>query len=131
MRASTSHAAANGFRVSGKVSATVRQACVVTLEPVVNQVTAPFEVDFAPVRDVNLNESNEMELDVEAADEPEPLLGNSIDLGAIATEFLILGVDPYPRRPDVAFEAPSGEADATGSPFAALAALKKSPTSKE
>jgi hypothetical protein len=47
-----------------------------------------------------------------------------VDLGAIATEFLILGIDPYPRKPGAVFEPPqSGDGEA--SPFAALAALKK------
>jgi hypothetical protein len=121
----------DGFRVSGEVSATVRQSCVVTLEPVVNEINEPFEVDFAPAQDTKDSESNEMEIDVEAADEPEPLVGNSIDLGSIATEFLILGVDPYPRKGDVAFEAPPAGGDVAGHPFAALAALKKSSTPKE
>ena len=40
-----------------------------------------------------------------AGEEPEPLIGNSVDLGLLATEFLILGIDPYPRKPDAAFEA--------------------------
>ena len=26
------------------------------------------------------------------------LVGGTVDLGAIATEFLILGLDPYPRK---------------------------------
>jgi hypothetical protein len=120
----------DGFRVSGEVSATVRQTCVVTLEPVVNEINETFEVDFAPVRDTKSSESNEMELDADAPDEPEPLVGNSIDLGLLATEFLILGVDPYPRKADADFVAPT-EGDATGHPFAALAALKKSSTPKE
>jgi hypothetical protein len=47
-----------------------------------------------------------------------------VDLGAIASEFLILGIDPYPRKPGVVFE-PNLEREAGASPFAALAALKK------
>ena len=58
-------------------------------------------------------------------DGPEPLTGAAIDLGAIATEFLILGIDPYPRKPGAVFEAPSS-ADRDATAFAALAALKKS-----
>ena len=57
-------------------------------------------------------------------DAPEPLVGNAIDLGAIATEFLILGLDPYPRKPDVVFETPPA-GDEPAHPFAALAGLKK------
>ena len=37
-------------------------------------------------------------------DEAEPLIGGSVDLGALATEFLILGLDPYPRKPGAVFQ---------------------------
>ena len=45
-------------------------------------------------------------------------------LGAIATEFLILGVDPDPRKQGVAFDPPDTGPRDPG-PFAALAALKE------
>jgi hypothetical protein len=47
-----------------------------------------------------------------------------IDLGALATEFLILGIDPYPRKPGTVFEPPWEGGD-VGHPFAGLAALTK------
>src|SRR5262249_13731614 len=50
--------------------------------------------------------------------------GGAIDLGAIAIEFLILGLDPYPRKPDAVFQG-SAVGDDAAHPFAALAALKK------
>ncbi len=39
-------------------------------------------------------------------DDAEPLIGGVIDLGALATEFLILGLDPYPRKPGAVFQPP-------------------------
>jgi hypothetical protein len=65
-------------------------------------------------------------LEVASDDEPEiePLINDTIDLGAIATEFLLLGIDPYPRKPEAVFEAPPTE-DAADHPFAALAGLRK------
>jgi hypothetical protein len=36
----------------------------------------------------------------------------------------LLGIDPYPRKPDAEFASPPAK-DAAGHPFAALAALKK------
>ena len=57
-------------------------------------------------------------------DAPEPLVDGRIDLGAIAIEFLMLGIDPYPRKPGVAFEPPKSDSDGAH-PFAALAALRK------
>ena len=53
----------------------------------------------------------------------------SVDLGAVATEFLLLGIDPYPRKPGAVFDAPA-TGDPAGHPFAALAALKKDGTGK-
>jgi hypothetical protein len=51
------------------------------------------------------------------------LVGGVVDLGAVATEFLTLGIDPYPRKPGAEFAAPPA-ADNTPKPFAGLAALK-------
>ena len=56
--------------------------------------------------------------------EPEALVGGVIDLGVVATEFLILGLDPYPRKPDAVFEAPQ-DLKPDGGPFAALAGWSK------
>ena len=53
-----------------------------------------------------------------------------LDLGAIATEFLILGIDPYPRKAGVEFAPPAVEND-DPHPFAALAALKNGPDGGE
>jgi hypothetical protein len=65
-------------------------------------------------------------LEVTSEDEPEvePLINDTVDLGAIATEFLLLGIDPYPRKPEAVFEAPSTENQADH-PFATLASLRK------
>jgi hypothetical protein len=60
---------------------------------------------------------------VDTVEPPEPLQDGAIDLGAVATEFLILAVDPYPRRPGAVFDAPPA-GDPAAHPFAALAALK-------
>lgn len=114
----------HGLHVRGRVRGKVRQTCVVTLEPMVSVIDEAVDVDFMPPQDRG-PELPGAEIEVSSADEPEPLLGESVDLGAIATEFLILGVDPYPRRPDVAFDAPEEKSNPTSHPFAALGALKK------
>jgi hypothetical protein len=119
------------LHVSGEVSGTVRQTCVVTLEAVVNEIAEAIDADFAPPRTTD-HDATEIDLDAASAgDEPEPLIGNAVDLGLLATEFFILGIDPYPRTPGVAFEAPKPASDAAGHPFAALAALQKKGTVKE
>jgi len=111
-----------GLHVVGRVSATVGQTCVVTLEPLENEIDESIDLVFMPAGAFPLVDGTEVE--VPAVDVPEVLVGGGIDLGAIATEFLILGLDPYPRKPDATFQgSPVGE-DAAH-PFAALAALKK------
>ena len=117
-----------GLHVVGRVSATVGQTCVVTLEPLENEIDESIDLIFAPGGPLPLFAGGEAE--VPAVDEPEVLVGGVIDLGAIATEFLILGLDPYPRKPDAIFQASAVGDDATH-PFAALAALKKGQGRKE
>ena len=46
----------------------------------------------------------------------------------MATEFLLLGIDPYPRKADAVFDAPKGATEDPGAnPFAVLAKLKPEP----
>jgi Large ribosomal RNA subunit accumulation protein YceD len=110
-----------GLHVVGRVSATVGQICVVTLEPIENEVEEPIDVVFAPDAAPSLDDR---EVEVTDEDAPEALVGGTVDLGAIATEFLLLGIDPHPRKPGAVFQAAAGGDDAAH-PFAALAALKK------
>jgi uncharacterized metal-binding protein YceD (DUF177 family) len=119
------------LHVNGQVSGTVRQSCVVTLDPVVNEIDEAIEVDFVPPREP-VGEAAEIDIDAGASDEEvEPLIGNSVDLGLLATEFFLLAIDPYPRKPGVAFDAPQAPADPANHPFAQLAALRKNSTVKK
>jgi hypothetical protein len=111
-----------GVAVSGRVQARVGQTCVVTLEPIENTLDEPIDVFFAPAA----SESAGAAKALDSADEPEPLVDDKIDLGALATEFLMLGIDPYPRKAGAEFSSPK-VADGGEHPFAALAALKKRP----
>lgn len=112
----------DGVRVTGDVSATVRQTCIVTLEPIENRISEAVDVAFAP-GSADAGDREPAEIAIGAPDPPEPLIGAAVDLGAIATEFLILGIDPYPRKSDAVFEAPP-VADAGSGPFDVLAPLK-------
>jgi uncharacterized metal-binding protein YceD (DUF177 family) len=109
----------NGLRVTGRVIATVGQTCVVTLERMENQVDEFIDVVFAPSTG-GLADQN---VALEADEPPEALSDGTADIGALAAEFLLLGIDPYPRQPGAEF-APLGEENAAATPFAALAKLK-------
>jgi len=114
-----------GLHVAGRVSATAGQTCVVTLEPLANEVTEDIDLLFEPPPAVSEEAGAEADSpDQSQDDEAEPLLDGKIDLGALATEFLILGLDPYPRKPGAIFQPPE-EARPDEGPFAALGVLKK------
>ena len=114
---------AGGLQVAGLVSATVGQNCVVTLEPLTNEVEETVDLLFVP-QPARARQDGETEPRDVKWNDPEPLIGGVIDLGALATEFLILGLDPYPRKPGAAFEPPQ-DRKPDGGPFAGLAKLMK------
>ncbi|HWK95797.1 MAG TPA: DUF177 domain-containing protein [Pseudolabrys sp.] len=116
------------LEVSGRVRARVGQTCVVSLEPMETEIDEAIDLTFAPpAAGAVLDEHGASEPPRPAGeDAPEPLIGNSIDLGAIAAEFLILAIDPYPRKEGAEFAPPAVE-ETGNKPFAALAALQKNP----
>lgn len=115
-------------QVSGRVRAKVEQTCIVSLDPVENDVDERIEVTFAPPDQISVSVKSvqkEQGDDAEIPDPPEPLTrGGAIDLGKLATEFLVLGIDPYPRKPGAAFAPVEVPMDPDEHPFAALKALK-------
>jgi uncharacterized metal-binding protein YceD (DUF177 family) len=110
-----------GVAVRGDVRADVGQTCVVTLEPMESAVHEQVDLLFAPIE----NEADEG-TKKKRSEPPEPLENGVVDLGAIATEFLLLGLDPYPRKPGATLARPE-ESNERNSPFAGLADLKKRP----
>lgn len=138
------------IRVTGEVRARVTQDCVVTLEPFETEIVEPVDVRFAdapaaPAADARSSGASErmsrrrasqaqQERKAEPApvfpsheeeDPPDPIVGGRIDLGALAAEFMALGIDPWPRKPGVEFTPVEEEGEAAESPFARLARLKK------
>jgi uncharacterized metal-binding protein YceD (DUF177 family) len=118
------------FHVAGHVWARIGQTCVVTLDPIENDIDELIDLMFAPPEQVPqmaaLVDVAE-ESDEETPDPPEPIENGTIDLGRLATDALYLAVDPYPRKPDAVFEPMVEAADPEDHPFAALKALKVEP----
>jgi uncharacterized metal-binding protein YceD (DUF177 family) len=112
------------LHVMGQVSARVGQTCVVTLEPIENVVEEAVDLQFAPSTAPDTGPKSARKRTRGDDEPPEPLVGGTVDLGALATEFLILGIDPYPRKAGAQFASPKLE-DAGEHPFAALQSLKK------
>lgn len=126
-----------GLRVVGTVRAKLTQTCVVTLEPFDSVLELDVDRTFEPqssrprrIRD--LNADGEIEIDLETLDPPDVILDGVLDLGGVICEELALSLDPFPRKPGVAFEGGDGEdtgqdqaEDDKPSPFQALQALKE------
>jgi hypothetical protein len=113
--------------VAGHVRARIGQTCVVSLDPIENDIDEAIDLIFAPPEQIPeladlVDEAAES--DTEIPDPPEPIVNGVIDLGRLATDALFLAIDPYPRRPDAVFEPPVVTNDPEDHPFAALKALQ-------
>jgi uncharacterized metal-binding protein YceD (DUF177 family) len=121
-----------GVRVSGVVHAELTQTCVVSLEPLAATLDEPVDVRFAPSAEEaaarrGASGASAETILIDAEDAPDPIVDGRIDLGALAAEFMALGLDPYPRKPGAQFTPPE-DVGGAGSPLQALAgaAAKKS-----
>lgn len=122
--------------VEGRLRGKIVQACILTLDPVTQDLDETFRVvfkqDLAEERDPESGEA----LVSPQADAPEPLSGNLLDVGEIVAEQLSLAADPYPRRPGAKLEdvlpkprrdGRPGRQEQRRHPFAGLAALRDKP----
>jgi hypothetical protein len=116
------------FRLGGRLEASLQQACVVTLEPVSEEIDETFDIAFWPEADIPPPASGEIELD----DEPdiEPITAGQIDVGRVVFECLAGAINPFPRKADAALDrvaaSPGGGQDGKPeSPFAVLTKIKE------
>ncbi len=117
----------DSVHVQGSVSARVGQTCVVSLDPIENDIVEAIDLIFVPEGRVREFAASVNDDDGETPDSPEPIVNGVIDLGRLATDVLFLGIDPYPRKPDAVFVAPASAVDPEDRPFAALKNLKIDP----
>lgn len=114
------------FNFEGTYSATLTQACVVTLEPIAQVISEPFLVSFCPPH--KIAEPQGKDRPVLGEPDVEPLKSDSIDAGRVLFELLSANIDPYPRKEDVEFvwrDPKVGDEEAkAANPFAALQAIK-------
>lgn len=116
-----------GIRVTGRLSATVTQPSVITLEPLTQEIGEPVDRIFLPggQKDFAGPANAEVFVDLEGDDIPDHFEGNEADLSDLIVETLALSVDLYPREPNASLEDTGFKPDLEAtSPFAALKALK-------
>ena len=118
-------------RLENRITAArIGQTCVVTLEPIENEIDEAIDLVFAPPDQIPVLSDlvdDAADSDAEIPDPPEPIENGVIDLGRVATDALYLAIDPYPRRSDALFEPLVVADDPRDHPFAALKALKLVP----
>ncbi len=113
------------FSYSAELKADVVQPCGVTLEPVTQRIEQSF------IRELHLTHATRRRPDdfVDLApgagedDVPEEVESPHYNVAGPVLEEFSLAIDPYPRAPGVAFEAP--EEEKPESPFAVLSRLKE------
>jgi uncharacterized metal-binding protein YceD (DUF177 family) len=116
--------------VAGRVQARIGQTCVVTLDPLENEIDETVDLMFVPSEQLSPSRDGEddgSDGDADMTDAPEPIENGIIDLGRLATDVLFLAIDPYPRKPGAMFEPEVTEADPGDHPFAALKGLQAAP----
>ena len=116
--------APNRFQLDFTLNADIVQACVVSLADVPSHIERRFtrELHFDPglKRAKDRPEEDFLQED----DKPEDIDSLHYDLAAPLIEEFVLAIDPYPRAPGVAFEAPKETQDTPENPFAVLKGLK-------
>ena len=79
------------------VRAIVVQACVVTLEPVPQEIEERIEVAYTfDAGDLAVEEAEYL-IGSDELDAPELIVNNEIDVAAMISEHVALALDPYPR----------------------------------
>jgi uncharacterized metal-binding protein YceD (DUF177 family) len=136
-----SQVSADEYAYRGHFEADVVQACVITLAPVPSHLSGEISRRFKVLpRASTRRRKSAVEpsvaipaiIDLAAADEDSPELLDSpaLDLAAPLLEELSLALDPYPKAPGAAFEAPPEPPEPADNPFAALEALKRAPAAR-
>jgi uncharacterized metal-binding protein YceD (DUF177 family) len=119
-----------GLRVEGRLEARIVQPCVVTFEPVTQEIDERIDRIFLPAsqRPHQPEPGSETFVDLEGEDPPDYIDGPEIDVSELLVETLSLAIDPYPRAPGADLDALGVNDDkAETSPFARLKALKPKP----
>lgn len=119
-----------GVEISGSVTATFEETCVVTLETFTTEIKQDvkryFERAGRASPEIPVYDLESIEDDI-----PDSFEGGKIDIGAVAVETLALCLSPHPRKPGAVFtdhvesDPDSPDDPARKNPFDVLQQLKK------
>ncbi|PHZ83704.1 YceD family protein [Paremcibacter congregatus] len=91
------------YKLKASFTATITQACSISLDPVTEDVAGNLQVTFRQAPRRVDQEAIEVEFDAEEEDF-ELLSSQEVDLGELITQHLSLEINPYPRKPDATGE---------------------------
>ena len=91
--------AEQGIFVTGTLDAAFTQRCIVSLEPVEEQLSTPFELMLVDEATADRMDAEEVYLD-DNAPEYDALEGDMIPLGEIVAQTVSINMNPYPRAED-------------------------------
>ncbi len=103
------------IEVTGRLEAAVVQLCVVSLEPVAQEIDVPVALRLLPPEQAASDSPEDAFDDIEAPH-------GEADLGEALAEELALALDPYPRHPDA--ELPPEAQTPDSGAFGALSQLR-------
>lgn len=114
-----------GVQLTGSLSAVIVQACVVTFEPVAQEIDEELNRVFLLGQEDNKVETAGVEVfvDLDGDDLPDYFEGPEVNFSALLLEVLGLAIDPFPRQDGAKLET-SGDPREDSSPFAVLKGLK-------
>ena len=118
----------DSIALRGRIVAAAVQRCVVSLQPLVAAVDEPVAVRLLLGEPSDTDGIEAIDFDPDSEDE-ERVLGDAVDLGELAVQYLAVALPAYPRAPDVVGWTPADSApdstDGEVSPFAALGRLQR------
>ncbi len=134
------------IHIQGTISAELYQKCVITTEPVRENIKDTFEawfadpnsaVSFAKAKRERMSRKEQNDLPIiEEHEDPEAIIDGKIDLGELVVQHISLALEPYPKLEGASYDnqgdpledAPEGTYD---NPFAALKDWKDKESKKE
>lgn len=126
--------------VTGGITADLTHACIVTGDPIVQQLREEIDTRFWPEKQVQkwleaANDPGQQDSDRALEDEPEPYSDDEIAIGQFLYEEFVSAVDLYPRKAGAEFDwqksefnVQTEEETSSQNPFSVLAPLKDKET---
>lgn len=101
------------LHIKGQLEAKIKQACVITLEPVETVLKDEFEAWYADenqaisFKKAQYEAQSKKELmDIPMLDEsedPEPMINGAVDVADLVTQYLSLAIPPYPTKEGITY----------------------------